>query len=66
MTTPRNFAKNTRWRYTDHKTSTLHRNTKQLYPTEEYLFNLFPTAILTDIDIWVSGIKHCDKFKVVV
>ena len=65
MTTPHNFAKNTGWGPFDHKkcpreflpyplnnhfsTSTLHRNLKQLKPTEEYLFGIFPTVILTDI-----------------
>ena len=39
---------------------------KQLKPTEAYLFDLFPQDILTDIDIWVYGIKHRDKSKSVI
>ena len=30
------------------------------------IFYLFPKDILTDIDIWVSGIEHCNKFKAVI
>ena len=48
------------------KTSTLHHHWKQLKPTEASLFDILPTEILTDIDIWVSGLKHHDKLKAVV
>ena len=47
MKTARNFAKNTRWVHTDHKTNTLHRHPKQLKLTEKYLFHLLPEVILT-------------------
>ena len=63
MTTSRTLSKNTRWENTDNKTSTLHRHPKLLKPTETYLFNLLPTIILADIDIWVSSLKHHEKFK---
>ena len=66
MTTPHNFAKNKRWINTNHKTNTLHRHPKKLKPTEAYLFDLFPTLIFTDIEIWVSGLEHRDKFKTIV
>ena len=66
MTTPRNFAITTRWGNTNNNKSTLHYHLKRLNPTETSLFNIFPTDILTDIDIWVSGLEHCDKFKSVV
>ena len=63
MTTPCNFAKNKIWGHTDQKTSTLRHHPKLLNPTEEYLFGLLPKFILTNIEIWVSGLKHCDKSK---
>ena len=66
MTTPCNFAINTRWGHTNHKTITLQFHPKQLKPTEKCLFDIFPTDILTDIYIWVSGLEHCDKFKAVI
>ena len=66
MTTTRNFAVKTRWVHVDHMTSTLHHHPKLLNPTETYLLNLLPQDILTDIDIWVSGIKHCDKFNAII
>ena len=82
MTTPHNFAKNTGWGRADKnkfprelfplplnthlRTSTLHCYPKRLKPTEASLFDLFPTVILTDIEIWVSGLEHRDKFKAVV
>ena len=56
MTTPPNFTKKIRWLHTNHKTSTLHRHTKLLKPTEASLFDILPTVVLTDIDIWVSGL----------
>ena len=63
MTTTRNFAINTRWGHANHRTSTLHRHTKLLNPSEIYLFHLLPQDILTDIDIWLSRLDHCEKFK---
>ena len=66
MTTIRNIAKNTRWGHTNQKTSTLHRHPKQLNLTEASLFDLLSTVILMIIDIWVSGLEHCDKFKAFV
>ena len=62
-TTPRNFVINTIWVNVYHNTSTPHWHPKWLKPTEISLFNILPTDILTDIDIWVSGLEHCDKFK---
>ena len=66
MTMPRNFAINKILGHTYHNTSTLHRHPKRLKPIETSLFNIFPTVILTDIDIWVSGLEHHDKFKAVI
>ena len=66
MTTLNNFAKNTRWGHTDHTKSTLHHHPKKLNPTEASLFDILPTVILTDIEIWVYGLNHCDKLKAVV
>ena len=66
MTMPRNFAKNTRLGHTNHKESTRQRDPKLLKPIEASLFNLFPTTILMDIDIWLSILEHRDKFKAVV
>ena len=66
MTTPRNFAINTRWGHENHKTSTLHSHPKQLKPTEEYLFYLLSQGVLMDIDILVSVLGHRDKFKAVI
>ena len=66
MTTPHNFTINTRWGHTYHKTSTLNLDPKLLTPTETSLFDLLPTDILMYIDIWVSGLKHCDKSKAVI
>ena len=66
MTTPRNFAINTRLVHANHKTSTIHCHPKLLKPTKTYLFDLFPQYILTDIDIWVSCLEHCNKFKAVI
>ena len=63
MTTPHNFAINKRWGHIDKKTSTLHLHPKQLMPTEMFLFELLTADILTDIDIWVTSLKHRDKFK---
>ena len=66
MTKPCKFAKNTRWGHTDHMKITPQRHPKQLNLTEAYLFDLLPTVILTDIEIWVSGLEHCDRFKAIV
>ena len=66
MTKPLNFVISTRWGHANHKTSTLHFHPKLLKPTEKYLFNLLPQYILTDIDIWVSGLEHREKFKAVI
>ena len=82
MKMPREFTKNTGWGRANnkkhpreffasplnmhHHTRTLHHNTKRLKPAEESSFDLLPTVILTDIEIWVPGLKHCDKFKAVV
>ena len=66
MTTHRNFAKHTILGHTYHKTSTLHRHPKRLKPTESSLFDILPTVIHTYIKIWISGLKHRDKFKAVI
>ena len=66
MTTTCNFAINTRWGHADQKRSTLYRHQKLTNCTETYLSDLLPQDILTDIDIWVSGLEHCDKFKAVI
>ena len=63
MTTPHNFAINKRWGHIDNKTSTLHLHPKQLMPTEMFLCDLLTTDILMDIDIWVTNLKHRNKFK---
>ena len=47
------------------RTSTLHRHMKQLNPTKASLFDILHTVILMDIEIWLSGLKHCDKFNAV-
>ena len=65
MTTIRNFTINTRWGHY-YQTSTLNRHMKLLNPTENYLYGLFPQYILTDIDIWISGLEHRDKFKAAI
>ena len=36
---------------------------KQLKPFHASLWDLLPSDILVDIDIWLSGLKHRDKFK---
>ena len=82
MTTPLYFAKNTGWGRANNKKcpssffaytlnthickNTLHRHPEKLKPTEASLFDLFPAVILTDIEIWVSVLEHCDKFKAVL
>ena len=63
---PRNFAKNTRWVCANHKIITLHLHPKLLKPEESYLFDLLPTDILVDIDIWLSVLEHRDKFRSVI
>ena len=66
MATTRKFAINKIWGHSNHTTSKLHCHPKLLNPTETYLFYLLPKDILTDIDIWVSGLKYRDKFKDVI
>ena len=44
----------------------LQHPTKQLNPSYASLFNLLPSGILADIDIWLPGLEHCDKFKHVI
>ena len=44
----------------------LKRPTKILKPLYASLFGLLPSDILADIDIWLSSLKHCDKFKNVI
>ena len=79
---PREFTKNTGWGRSNNKldprelfasplntnprTSTLHWHRKQLKPSQASLFDLLPTVILTDIEIWVSGLERRDNFKPVV
>ena len=79
MPTPREFTKNTGWGRSDSKkhppeffvfplnthqlTSNIQHHSKQLNTSQAPLFYLLPTEILTDIEIWVSGLEHCDKFK---
>ena len=43
-----------------------YRHPKLLNPTEAYIFNIFPTFVLTGIEIWVSGLEHRDKLKAIV
>ena len=82
MTTPHDFTKNTGWvcannnkfprelfespLNTHFHTSTLQFHTKRLKTTQVSLFYLLPAAILADIEIWVSGLEHRDKFKPVI
>ena len=79
--TPRDFTKNTVWGREINKkdpceffalplkknilTSTLQCHYKEPNTSQASLFYLLPTEILTDIEIWVSGLKHCDKFKLI-
>ena len=35
-------------------------------PTETYLFHLLPQDTLTDIEMWVYGLEHREKFKAVI
>ena len=37
--------------------------TKWLNPTDASLFDILPSDILADIDIWVSSLEHWNKFK---
>ena len=82
MTTPRDFTTNTGWGRADNKKypreffasplnthrrkSTLHRHSKRLKTSQASLFYLLHTDILMNIEIWVSDLKHLDKFKPVV
>ena len=49
-----------------HRTILLQRPTKLLNPLHASLFDLLPSDILADIDIWISGLEHRDKFKHVI
>ena len=82
MTTPRDFNKNTGWgRDNNNKylreffasllithclTSNLQRHSNQLKPSHSSLFYLLHTYILTDTEVWLSSLEHCDKFNPVV
>ena len=82
MTTTCDFSKNTGWEHDDNKkfprelialplnthlrTITLQCHPKQLNPIEAFLFDIFSTVILADIEIWISGLEHRYKFKAVV
>ena len=46
-----------------HLTILLKSPTKLLDPLHESLFYLLPSYILEDVDIWISGLEHRDKFK---
>ena len=48
------------------RTSTLQCHKKILNVSQALLFDLLTTDILTDIEICVSGLDHCDRFKPVV
>ena len=61
-----NFAINKIWGHSDHTTSTLHLNPRQLNPTETYLYDLLLQDIITDIDIWVYGLENREKIKAVI
>ena len=41
----------------------LQLNTKRLNPSHESLFDILPSDILANIDIWLSGLENCNKFK---
>ena len=72
MTTTRDLSKNIGWRLADNKkyprelfashinthrrTSTLHLHSKQLKHSQASQFYLLPTDIITNIEIWVSGL----------
>ena len=40
--------------------------TKELNPTHASLLSLLPLEIFEDLYMWLSGLKHCDKFKHVI
>ena len=61
-----NFVINTRLGNFDQTTSKLNHHPKRLNPTETYLFVLFLQHMLTNIDIWVSGLEHRERFKAVI
>ena len=44
----------------------LQRPTKQLKPSRVSLFGLLPSEIPADVDICLSGLEHCNKFKHVI
>ena len=66
MTTTCNFEINTRLGHANQTKITLYRHPKKTSPTETYLFDLLPQEILTDIDIWVSGLEYREKFKAII
>ena len=82
MTTPRDFTKNTGWGHADnkkyprefftsplnthHRTINLQYHSKLLKPSQAQLFDLLPTDILIDIEIWVSSLEHSEKFKPII
>ena len=45
------------------RTIILQRPKKQLNPTHASLFDLIALEIFADVDIWISGLGHCNKFK---
>ena len=47
-------------------TITIQRLSKLLNPLHASLFDLLLTEIFTDIEIWVSVLKHQDKFKHII
>ena len=48
---------------TNHRTSTLQSTSKRLKPLDASLFYLLPTYIIKNIEIWVPGLEHCNKFN---
>ena len=42
------------------------RITLQIKSAHTTLFNLLPIEILVGIDIWISGLRQCNKFKHIV
>ena len=48
------------------RTLLLHRPTKLFKSSHASLFDILPSDILADIGIWISVLKHRDKFKHVI
>ena len=44
----------------------IQRPTKQLNPSHASLFDIIPSDILLDIDIWIYRLKHGDKYNHVI